>query len=357
MLKPRKYCGTISTVTFRGDFMKRIFSVTVSALLLLAFAVSAFSTDIDGFDKGAEWDGATTYKLIDGESNCNVNFAAVKVKLDAENSAVFMCFMFIDPNLDAENAEVGVSLAVENSTPFVITASSTPAGYDIGKYSFDSAISVDKNSGATCEMRIGFKEGLPKTIGCTVRFIDACGEPSNYYDFVIVNEFFVETTAMVLKPTRDNSDPAYNPDFRTTKAKTTKKTTSRKTTTQKTVIKTSPPYSYTGRTKRETTKRAKQTEAVKTEAVKTVYYVEKEVVIIMTAAQTDAVTQPATTQHLTAVNTEITQTVQELQTQKTVSLSQGQKYQKIITAVGGVMFLLIACFGVYSTKRKNNTNG
>ena len=340
-------------MTFRGDFMKRIFSVTVSVLLLLAFAVSAFSADIDGFDKGAEWDGATAYKLIDGESNCNVNFAAVKVKIDAENSAIFMCFMFIDPNLDAENALAGVSLAVENSTPFVITASSTPAVYDIEKYSFDGAISVDENNGATCEMRIGFKEGLPKTIGCTVRFIDASGEPSNYYDFVVVNEFYVETTAMVLEPTRDNSDPAYNPDFHTTKAKTTKKTT-RKTTTQKFEIKTSPPYSYTGRTKRETTKRTKQTETVKTDAVTTVHYVEKEVVI-KTVIQTDAVTQPVTTQQSTAVDAETIEIVSESQTQKVVSLSQGQKYQKIITAVGGVLFLAIACFGVFSAKRRNNT--
>lgn len=332
--------------------MKRILSCAVSALLLLAFAVSAFSADIDGYDKGAEWDGATVYKLVDGESNCNVNFAAVKVKLDAENSAVFLCFMFIDPNLEADNAAVGVSLSVENSAPFEITASSSPAGYDIGKYSFDGAITVDENSGATCEMRIGFKEGLPKTIACTVRFIDANGEPSNYYDFVIVNEFFVETTAMVLEPTRDNSDPAYNPDLLTSKTKATKKTTERKTTTQKFVIKTSPLYSYTGRTKKETTKKAKQTKAVKTTEAATVGYAEKEAVI-KTVVQTDAVTQPATTQSTTAFDTQTPEIASAQQTQKVVSVSQGEKYKRIITAVGGALFLLIACFGVYSAKRKD----
>ncbi len=334
--------------------MKRIFSVAVCALLLSAFAVSVFSADIDGFDKGAEWDGATTYMLIDGESNCNVNFAAVKVMFDEEDSAVFMCFMFLDPNLDVDNAFVGVSLSVENSSPFAIAANNSPAGYDIDKYSFDGAISVDENHGATCEMRIGFKEGLPKTIGCTVRFFDAYGEPSNYCDFVLVNEFFVETTAMIIEPTADNSDPVYNPDMLTTKAKTTRKKAERKTTTQKTVIKTSPPYSYTGRTKKETTKRAKQTEAVKSTEEKTAYYAEKEVVI-KTVFQTDAVTQSVTTQPTTVVDAEITEFVSESQTQKVVSLSQGQKYQKIITVVGGVLFLAIACFGVFSAKRKNNT--
>ncbi len=335
--------------------MKRIFSALGSAFILLSFVISAFSADIDGFDKGAEWDGATTYKLIDGESNCNVSFAAVKAKFDVENNAVFMCFMFLDTNLDVGNALTGVSLAIENSSPFEITASCSPVEHDIGKYSFDGAISVDENSGATCEMRIGFKEGLPKTIACTVRFIDAYGELSNYYDFVLVNEFFVETTAMVLEPTRDNSDPAYNPDVAVTKAKTTKKTTTRKTTTQKFVIKTSPPYSYTGRTKKETTKRAKQTYAVKTDAATTVNYVEKDAVVIKTVFQTEAVAQPITTRQSTAVDTETTETIRESQTQKVVSLSQGEKYKKIITAVGGAMFLLITGFGVYSGKRKGNT--
>lgn len=335
--------------------MKRIFSALISAFLLLFLTASAFSHDIDGFDTGSEWEGATTYKLIDGESNCNVNFAAVKVKIDAENGALFICFMYLDSSLDANNGLTGVSLSVENSSLFEITTSSSPEAYDIDKYSFNGAISVDENCGATCEMRIGFKQGLPKIINCTVSFIDSYGKPSNYYDFVLVNELYVETTAMILEPTRDSSDPVYNPDLLTTRAKTPKKTTERKTSTQKFVIKTSPPYSYTGRTKKETTKRAKQTDAIKTTIEKTVYYVEKEVlVVIKTVAQTDAVTQPITTHHSTVINSEMCEPIFETQTQKVLSLSQGQKYQKIITAVGGALFLMIACFGVYSAKRKNN---
>lgn len=336
--------------------MKRIFAAIVSLLILFSFVVSAFSADIDGFDMGTEWDGATTYKLVDGESNCNVNFGAVKVKFDSENSAVFLCFMFIDPDLKPDNTLVGISLEIENSSPFEITMTGSPAGYDISKYSFDGAMSIDENSGATCEVRIGVKEGLPKTLDCTVRFIDASGAPSNYYDFTLVNEDYVETTALVIAPTQDNSDPAYNPDLltskttkakttkvKTTKEKTTKKTTTKKqTTTKKTAIKTTKPH--TGTTKAATEKKTTKTGVVETAAGVTVYYYEKEIIISQVPAQTVVAYEPTTAEY-----TEVSET------QKSVSLSQGQKYKKIITAIGGVLFLIIAVFGVIGAKRSKNS--
>lgn len=342
--------------------MKRIFAAIVSFVILFSFAVSAFSADIDGFDMGTEWDGATAYKLVDGESNCNVNFGVVKVKFDFKNSAVFLCFMFIDPDLKSDNTMAGISLEVENSSPFEITMSSSPAGYDISKYSFDGAISIDENRGAICEVRIGVKEGLPKTLDCTVRFIDASGEPSNYYDFTLVNEEYVETTALVIAPTQDNRDPAYNIDLltsettkekttkvKTTKVKTTKETTAKKqTSTKKPAIKTTKPYTTRAKTKKETTKAS----AVETAAAVTVFYYEKEVVIVQQAPQTFAETQTETSLYepTTAEYTEMSAT------QKVVSLSQGQKYKKIITAIGGVLFFVIAAFGVVGIRRSKNSH-
>lgn len=349
--------------------MKQVFSAVVSALVLFFFVVSAFSADIDGFDKGAEWDGATAYKLVGGESNCNVNFGAVKVKFDSKNNAVFLCFMFIDPAMEPDNTLVGISLEVENSSPFEMTAGNLPSDYDISKYSFDAAMSIDKNNGATCEVRIGVKEGLPKTLDCTVRFIDAFGEPSNYYGFTLVNEDYVETTALVIAPTQDNSDPAYNPNLltsktakRTTKKKTTEKRTERKTTTlkqtttQKFVIKTSPPYSYTGKSKAETEKKISHSKVVETPSGVTVYYYEKEVIVVQQAPQVSAETPTEIMQQTSAYEPTDLGIAQECETQKSVSLSQGQKYKKIITAVGGALFLAIACFGVFCAKRKNNVS-
>lgn len=340
--------------------MKRVFAAIASLLFLFSFVVSAFSVDIDGFDMGTEWDGATTYKLVNGESNCNVNFGAVKVKFDCKNSAVFLCFMFIDPALKPDNTLVGISLEIENSSPFEITMSSSPAGYDISKYSFDGAMSVDENSGATCEVRIGVKEGLPKTLDCTVRFIDASGAPSNYYDFTLVNEEYVETTALVIAPTQDNSDPAYNPNLltskttkaKTTKIKTTKATTSKKqTTTKNTAIKTTKPQ--TSATKAETVKKTTKASVPDTVAGVTVFYYEKEVVVLQQAPPTSAETQTETTVYepTTAEFTEMSDT------QKNVSLSQGQKYKKIITAIGGILFLIIAACGVVGIKRGKNSHG
>lgn len=353
--------------------MKRVSAFFCALIMLFAFVVTAFSADIDGIDNGTEWDGATVYKLLDGESNCGVNFGAVKVKFDLENSAVFLCFMIVDPELETGNAHVGISLQIENSLPFEITMSSSPNYYDVSKYSFEGAMSVDENNGAICEIRLGVKEGLPKELDGSVRFIDANGEPSNYYYFTLVNEQYVETTAVQIAPTRDNDDPAYNPDLLTSKAKTTKKsttkksrTTTKKTTSSKTTTRKSingTPYSYTGRTEKITERKTEaQTEKiVDTPAGITVYYYEKEVIISQVP-----VTQAAETSeqivYATAVHTATTAPNTEIRAQKTVSLSKGSKYKIIASVIGSIAFAAVAVFGVTGVKRKrgfgeNNENG
>ncbi len=334
--------------------MKRFLAVICFLIMLFLFVSSAFSAHIDGFDTGAEWDGATTYKLVDGESNCGVNFGAVKVKFDFENSAVFLCFMFIDPSLEQDNSLAGISLEIEDSSPFEITLSSSPSSYDIQKYSFDGALSVDENNGATCEIRIGIKSGLPKTLDGRVRFIDAEGEPSNYYNFSLVNEKYVETTALNIAPTYDNSDPAYNPDLLTSR-----RTTRKRSTTQKFVIKTSPPYSYTGRTEKTTKKKTESTEP-KTSVIPTVFYYEKEVIIShipVTEASVNVTANEQTTVETTRfVETEMHYSSERSETSNTIPLSKGQKYKILATFIGGLLFLIIAGFGAFSAKKNRDSS-
>ena len=349
--------------------MKRLGILMCTFLLLFSFAVTAFSVETDGIDNGVEWDGATAYKLLDGESNCNVNFGLVKVKFDNKNNAIYLCFMFKDINLELDNQQVGISLKIEDSEPFLLTVNCSPSEYDVDKYSFEGAISVNENHGATCEVRLGIKHGLPQTVSGSVRFIDSQGSPSNFYNFTLVNEEYEEPTDVIMAPTRDSDDPAYNPDLldEKTTRKSRKKTTTQKTTTEEFVIKTSPPYSYTGRTKASTTQRLKTSEfsagkTVKTEkatqksAGVTVYYYEKEVILSQVIV-TQMVTQPEETSSVQTVNeTEAVEAVLQDE-EKIFSLTRGNKYKIISACICGALLLAIAVFGSINAKKdKNNSD-
>ncbi len=340
--------------------MKRIVSAFFALIFLFAFVTSAFSANIDGIDSGFEWENATAYKLTDGESNCGVDFGLVKVKFDTQNNAVFLCFMFIDPALEPENLSTGISVSIENSEPFIMTMASSPQNIDIDKYHIEGAMSVDENNGATCELRVGIKAGLPKNLSGSVRFIDANGEPSNYYDFILVNEEYVETTELIISPTKDNDDPVYNPNLLTqkaTKEQTVKpKTTQKKKTTTKQTERTrwtisDSPYSYTGRTKRQ----EKKTEPLQTIIVPaiTVYYYEKEIIISHVYISQPNATVDKTETEPISVSSAATEIISHSDTTSTVvPLSSGSKYKIASILGGGAAFAIIAISGVATVKKK-----
>lgn len=356
--------------------LKKALVCVLTLLITFCVCFRAFSADIDGIDSGYEWDGATPYVFIDGESNCGVDFGIMKLIMDNENRAVYFCFMFSDPNLETDNLQAGISLSIENSDPIIFTIDSTPENYDVDKYSFEGAIIVDENNGATCEVRLGIKEGLPQTINGSVRFIDAEGIPSNEYDFSIVNEGYIEWSATEIMPTADNNDPAFNSDLyteKTTKSsgKTTKPrdsdtkdlteksnrstTTAWKYTTDKFEISTSPPYSYVKTTKppkttviTETEHDLKTTKKEKTNNLVTVYYYEKEVIISKVYDESKTTSEnelsytsslPCTTAATDYSNEQISENVNQ-----SVSLSDGTKYKYVIGAVAATLIVLLAAW-------------
>ena len=349
--------------------MKRMVSSFCFIIFTFAIAFSAFSFNIDGNDGGVEWDGAMVYKLLDGESNCGVNFGLVKVKFDYESSAVCFCFMFSEPGLTPDNQMTGISLTVEESSPFKIVAADGYSEYNIEPFSFEGAIYIDDNNGVTCEVRVGLKSGLPQSFEGCVRFIDSHGYYSNYYRFTVINENYVETGNLVIGFTDDDYD------YKTTKIKTTKETTKKKTTSRTTtettretvVIKTSPPYSYTGKikttkssTKNETTyNTTKSPKPVKGDV--TVYYHEKEIIIsqVYITQPVEVIDTPFSettdftfvTESETVEITSDSDNIQETEDEKSVKLSDGTKYKKIISGVSLTAFIGIACFGTYSARK------
>lgn len=326
----------------RGAVMKRLLCAVAALLMLLAFAVSAFSVTVDGIDGGAEWDGAPVKRLFSGESNCKVNFAAVKAKVASSESAVYLCFMFKDPDAALFNPAAGVILNVGNDT-FTVTMESAPCSDDTADHSFDAAITADQNHGMTCEIRLGVKHGVPKSLDMSVRFIDTAGELSNHYAFTVENTEYSETQPVIVAPpTERPAAPPTEKPAKTTKAKktttqrnTTKRQTTRKATTKrpKTTIrpvKTTAERTtkaQTQRTTKEPKTKAQRTKAVRVEGNATVYYYEKEVIISQVIVTVPAAEAETTESSISALN-------------------HGTKMKVIITSLGFLLLLIIAAAAV-----------
>ena len=322
--------------------MKRLLCAAAAVLMLLAFAVSAFSVTVDGIDGGAEWDGAPVKRLLSGESNCKVNFAAVKAKVASSESAVYLCFMFKDSDAALFNPAAGVILNVGNDT-FTVTMESAPCSDDTVDHSFDAAITADQNHGMTCEIRLGVKYGVPKSLEMSVRFIDTAGELSNHYAFTVENTEYSETQPVIVAPpTERPTAPLTEKPAKTTKAKktttqrnTTKRQTTRKATTKRPKTTTRPvkttaertTEAQTQRTTKEPKTKAQRTKAVRVEGNATVYYYEKEVIISQVIVTVPAAEAETTESAISALN-------------------HGTKMKVVITSLGFLLLLIIAAAAV-----------
>ncbi len=357
--------------------MKRIISFLCFIILINSIAFSVFSFTIDGNDTGIEWDGATVYKLLDGESNCGVNFGVVKIKFDYDTDSICFCFLFLEPGLTPDNQLTGISFAVDDSPFFELVAADGYRTYNINPYCFEGAIYLDDNNGVTCEVRVGIKSGLPENFDGSVRFIDSNGFYSNYYRFTVVNESYEPEEEQVIRPTADNTDPAYNTGAsisdKTTKKKSTKLTTRKRntiiTTREPVIIKTSPPYSYTGRTKitkpitaKETTANTTKTKDSQSRAV-SVFYYEKEIYISKVyVTQSDSPTTAGVSKSA-EMSSDIIGNLESLSavTDKTnftgehIPLSKGTKLKKIVSVAGFIAFFTIAFCGTYSARKNGKS--
>ena len=327
--------------------MKRLLCAVAALLMLLAFAVSAFSVTVDGIDGGAEWDGAPVKRLFSGESNCKVNFAAVKAKVASSESAVYLCFMFKDPDAALFNPAAGVILNVGNDT-FTVTMESAPCSDDTADHSFDAAITADQNHGMTCEIRLGVKHGVPKSLDMSVRFIDTAGELSNHYAFTVENTEYSETQPVIVAPPTEKPAKTTKAKKTTTQRDITEKQTTRKATTKrpKTTIrpvKTTAERTTKAKTQRTTKEpktKAQRTKAVRVEGNATVYYYEKEVIISQVIVTVPAAEAETTESAISALN-------------------HGTKMKVVITSLGFLLLLIIAAAAVgggLMSRRKADEN-
>ena len=208
--------------------MKKITVFFILLLLVILSSFSALSVNIDGYDNGDEWIESDALLLLNGESNCKVNFGLIKWKFEPDTNTVYFCVMFKEPDLAADNTNVGASIRIENSDFYTVSASSSDNEINEDRYSFKGAVSVDSNNGVTCEIKFGLKYGIPDIINGSVRFLDSDGVPSNVYNFTIRSDEIVTEEQM-----HYNSGSSYQTTTYKTTTQKTEKTTSKTAKTTK----------------------------------------------------------------------------------------------------------------------------
>lgn len=358
----------------KSNIISKMLSVMLGILCITAFVSDfskAYPAEIDGLHDVIEWDSAVITVLVDGESNSGVDFGLVQTMIDSENSAVFFCFMHKDSSLDKSNTETGVMISVENSDYFTVTPAMSPAADDSSKHSFEGFSSADDNNGATTEIRVGFKHGIPKEINCKARFIDAEGRLSNIYSFTVVNDEYTETTELIITHAEPETTkrPATVKAAATTKRKTAttkkKSETQKRTTTEPTeafeISKTPRRYTYVRTTKPRATQQETTSRVIKTSPA-SVYYYEKEVIIsqvyITMTEDTKTVSDTNGAEETTtkAQTQNATPAEPATEAKNTFSLSEGAKKKTLIGIMAAISFTVIAVAGTRSSKKGSDND-
>lgn len=197
-------------------------------LLIVAATLCSLTVCTAAISDNALWEDSKTYVLLaaGGESNSDLCFAAVKVKIDRAINRIYLLFMleFSDFNDDKLS---GVVMNFNNLGNIRIMSDGT-AEFDLETYfaQFDDELADRNSKNVLIETTVGIKDGIPENIGMDVNIIDTNGIRSNTFSADITDE----------EPNSDtpNDNKTENRD-KTKKMKTTKvKTTKVKTTKHKT---------------------------------------------------------------------------------------------------------------------------
>lgn len=332
--------------------MRYIYSV-ISLLIISIFIINinAYAYEIDGSQKGTEWENSTSLLLLKrDESNNNINFGTVNWAI--EDGSLFLCFNFSENGNSDDVSLMGVSLIVEDSEEFIITVESSPAESDSTEYHFEGAVSVDYTNGGICEIRVGDKYGFPSEIPVKVRFIDSDGSYSNVYYFTVYNKSYTyapydpdDYTEKTQETTTKNSQTTTYSSSKTTKVEKTTKRSSSKTTKRNS----SGLFDLIFDNKEESTTKPNAESSTKKTSSKTKKTSAKTKINNNTQ---NIVTESSTTEIIESATLE-SQSNNQI-SYYPVSTTEGTKY-KILTAIfGGITLVTVAILGTVGANRKAN---
>lgn len=213
--------------------MKRIL-----ILLIIAATLCSFTVCTAAISDNALWEDSKTYVLLaaGGESNSDLCFAAVKVKIDRAINRIYLLFMleFSDFNDDKLS---GVVMNFNNLGNIRVMSDGT-AEFDSETYfaQLDDELADRNSKNVLIETTVGIKDGIPENIGMDVNIIDTNGVRSNTFSADITDEEPNSDTPNDDKTeSRDKTKKTKTTKVKTTKVKTAKyKTTKVKTSKTKT---------------------------------------------------------------------------------------------------------------------------
>ena len=300
--------------------MKRIY-ILVALILISIFSVNAAANvRIDGADDGIEWVGADYTLLIDEQRSNNVDFAFAKTSVSSEYEIDIL--LFLSDNVSGSYNKSGFILSLDDGSEISVNQAGAALNGNSDDYYVDSAMTYDVNDGASCEIRIGFKRGLPKEIVLRISFVDGNGNSSIYYPLKIDNPYFVSET----QPTEVSSTrPA--PTEKVTEKKTEKKTE------KQTTVKNKPTESKTE--KHNSTKKSSDKTVV--------YFYEKEVIVSHVYANNNVNADYALTEVVPISSADVT------------VMSKGIRLQKALCYVGGAVLIGVGAWASLSVKKKKSS--
>lgn len=164
--------------------------------VIISFAfMSAYGVEMDGIIGAKEWRDAVSFSLIDRneESNSDVGETAVFYTVNEKERSIYFGIKYRCENMQTENAATAVELSFDGTYCATLYGNGE-ADVNYGLFDAEAVFSYNgKLSENYCEIRIGFKYGVPRETTVGIRIFDHGGRPSNYYEFMIMSEAETES--------------------------------------------------------------------------------------------------------------------------------------------------------------------
>lgn len=291
----------------------------LSIFLIFLITINSYAAlRIDGADNDLEWEDAECINPITNSDSNNVSFGLLKCLFDSNGyDAYFM--LYLSDNKSESLDKCGFIFSLNDGVEVTVTADNVQIDCNSSLYNISAETGLTGDDGICCEIKVGFKKGLPDAVNGTVSYIDGTGNNSYYYPF---NFFYRESTVtetVTVKATE------YITAEKTTKAKTT----SAPKTTKDVIEKVSA----------SATKRTEKT---------VVYFYEKDV-YISEVYITDII--PVSHSNISEESTTVPVIAET--TQRSFQIADGIMIQKVVCAVGGLIFIALAAWVGLSAKKNH----
>ncbi len=181
------------------DMMKGVLCCLCVFFVISVTVIPSFGITMDGIVGAKEWGEATSLSLIgrDDKSNCDVVMTALLYLVKEEDRSIYFGIKYCCEDMRTENTGTAVELSFDGVYCATLYANGeADVNYDV--YDAEAVFSCNEKLSETyCEIRAGFKYGVPKETTVGIRISDYKGRPSNYYEFTVEGNEVYQTESTV----------------------------------------------------------------------------------------------------------------------------------------------------------------